>query len=75
MLDETTPKGVFKMLTVKDTAKRFGISERAVRRWVAEGTIPVTRSGNRAYINPNWLEDKLNKHGALDAMESKKGRD
>lgn len=39
------------MLTVRQTAERAGVSEYAVRRWVADGQVHCVRSGNKIYIS------------------------
>ena len=58
------------MLTIKGIARRFELSERAVRRWVASGVIPSTMSGNRAYIDPSWVRDKLDRDGTLEQISA-----
>lgn len=39
------------MLTIRETAARAGVSEYAVRRWVADGQIHHVRSGNKIYVS------------------------
>jgi hypothetical protein len=47
------------MLTVRQVALRGILPERALRRLVALGKIPVVRSGKVAYINYTRLCDQL----------------
>ena len=47
------------MLTVRQVAKRGILPERALRRLVSLGKIPVVRSGKTQYINFTSLIDQL----------------
>lgn len=56
------------VLTIRNAVLRarsenFEISEHAVRRWIAEGSLPVRRSGNRALIYYPALLDYLRSGG------------
>jgi excisionase family DNA binding protein len=53
------------VITIRQAAKKYKFSERAVRRWVKEEKIPVTMSGNRVYISGEWLENKLKRDGKI----------
>jgi len=48
------------MLTTRQVAKRGLLPERALRRLVAQGKIPVVRSGKVGYINYTALVEQLN---------------
>jgi hypothetical protein len=48
------------MLTVRQVAQRGVLPERALRRLVAQGKIPVVRSGKVQYINFAALVEQLN---------------
>ena len=48
------------MLTVRQTAQRGILPERALRRLVAQGKIPVVRIGKVMYINYTALLEQLN---------------
>jgi DNA-binding transcriptional MerR regulator len=54
------------MQAIRQVAKRLDLPERAIRAWVKQGIIPVTMSGNRAYISTTWLENKLRADGKLE---------
>ena len=54
------------MLSIRNLAREFGFTERSVRRWVADGLIPFTKCGNRVYISPAWVREKLEKYGTLE---------
>jgi excisionase family DNA binding protein len=41
-----------RLLTVPDVAQRLQVSERAVRRWIAEGRLPAVRLGRAVRIRP-----------------------
>ena len=56
------------MLSIRNLAREFGFTERAVRRWVSVGVIPATKCGNRAYIDPAWVRGKLEKDGTLEKV-------
>lgn len=58
------------MLTIKGIASEFGLSERSVRRWVADDVIPSTMCGNRAYIDPEWVRNKLERDGTLEQISA-----
>lgn len=58
------------MLTIKRAAVEFKISERAVRRLVKEGRIPVTWVGNRAYISEAWMRGKIERDGGLGRADA-----
>ena len=58
------------MLSIKSLAHEFGFAERAVRRWVADGIIPATKCGNRAYIDPAWVRNKLARDGTLERLKT-----
>ena len=60
------------MLSVKGLVREFGFPERAVRRWIADGLIPTTRCGNRAYIDPAWVRGKLEKDGTLEKLKTER---
>ena len=47
------------MLTVRQTAMRGILPERALRRLVAQNKIPVVRSGKTMYINYTRLCEQL----------------
>lgn len=55
------------MLTVKETATRAGVPERAIRRWIAEGKLHTVTSGNRFYIS--WASVVRFLTGEDDAAE------
>lgn len=55
------------MLTVKETVRRSGMPENAVRRWVKEGKVHYVKSGNRFYIAWSSVVSFLN--GSEDTME------
>ena len=57
------------MFTIKEAAKEFRISERAIRRLVKENKIPVTMVGNRAYISGDWVRAKLERDGSLEGAK------
>jgi len=43
-------------ITITEAARRFGVSSRTVRRWVADGTLPAIRGGGRTVrIDPSAL--------------------
>ena len=48
------------MLTVRQAARRRVLPERALRRLVALGKIPVVRSGKVMYLNYTALVEQLN---------------
>ena len=54
------------MVSIKNLAREFGFTERSVRRWVDDGLIPITKCGNRSYIDPTWVRAKLAKDGTLE---------
>lgn len=60
MLQATVIKDPPEMLTVRQTAKRGLLPERALRRLVAQGKIPVIRSGKTCYVNYTALVEQLN---------------
>jgi len=47
------------MLTARQVAKRGPLPERTIRRLIAEGKIPVVRSGKTMYINYTRLCEQL----------------
>jgi hypothetical protein len=53
------------METISQFTKRGILPERATRRLIAEGKIPVVRSGRTAYINVDLLIRKLAEQGTL----------
>lgn len=55
------------MLTVRETAKRAGMPEHAIRRWIAEGKLRTVTSGNRFYVS--WASVVRFLEGAADAAE------
>lgn len=55
------------MLGVRETAKRAGVPEHALRRWIAEGRLHTVTSGNRFYIS--WASVVRFLEGAADAAE------
>ena len=57
------------MKSIKGIVREFGFTERAVRRWVADGTIPATRCGNRSYVDPSWVRSKLERDGTLERRQ------
>ena len=44
------------LLTVKQVAEQLQVSERAVRRWIAVGTLRVRRYGRCVRIDPDDLD-------------------
>lgn len=50
------------MLTVKDTAKRFGLSEYFVRTKAKSGEIVAVPIGNKLLINSDKFSEYLNTH-------------
>ena len=48
------------MLTVKDTAKRFGLPEGFVRAKAKGGAFPAVESGKKLYINAAGFTEYLN---------------
>ena len=47
------------MLTIRQTAQRKILPERTIRRLVAQGKIPVVRSGKVMYLNYTRLCEEL----------------
>ena len=41
-----------RLLTVADISTALQVSERAVRRWIADGSLPVVRLGRAVRIRP-----------------------
>lgn len=54
-----TPSIARRMLTVAVAADRVDMSERSVRRWIAEGALRVHRLGRAVRIDEHDLEDFL----------------
>jgi len=48
-----------KLLTIRETAQRYGIPECAVRRWAKTGELSTIKSGSRVYIVPASVEQLL----------------
>jgi excisionase family DNA binding protein len=43
-------------MTIADAAKIHGLSERTLRRWIAEGRLVSMRIGNATHISPQAVE-------------------
>jgi excisionase family DNA binding protein len=43
-------------LTPRDVAKALGVSDKTVRRWIAEGRVAGVRIGGRLRVAPEALE-------------------
>jgi len=39
-----------KMFSVKEVAKKIGVTERTIRRWISEKKLPAYKIGFRVYI-------------------------
>ena len=58
-----TPHADEDLLTVADVAKQCQVSERTVRRWIADEGLKVVRPGPRLIrIRPRDLRDFLNRN-------------
>jgi len=55
------------MMTVSQLKKTGILPERAIRRIVAEGRVPVVKSGNRNYVNFDAFKRYL-ETGRVDAL-------
>jgi hypothetical protein len=53
------------ILTIRETAKAYGVAEFAVRNWTKAGAFPVLKAGSRCYINRNVFEQFLTKGGEV----------
>ena len=42
------------LLTVRQVAERWQVSERSIRRMIADGRLPVVRLGRAVRIPANW---------------------
>ena len=58
--------------TIRQTARRMGMSEYELRKGVKEGRIPYIMSGNRVKINIAMLIDILNAESANRLNADKK---
>lgn len=47
---------MIKMLTIREAAQSRNIPEYAVRRWVAEGTLPAVKSGKKYLLAAENLD-------------------
>ena len=54
-----TRQAARRVLTIRETAARYGFPEFAIRRLVKEGKLPVYKSGTRNYITPAIFEKYL----------------
>lgn len=52
-------------LTVSEAAKRCGVSDGTVRRWIQEGEVREVRVGKRHFVERKSLADYLGTSGAL----------
>lgn len=52
---ETRPAGPERLLTVSEYARIRGCSEKTVRRRIAEGKLPVVRTGRLVRIHPRHV--------------------
>lgn len=62
------------MLTVKDTAKRFGISENAIRQKAKNGEIVVTPIGKKILVNADKFIEYLNTNTLVPIEPSSKSK-
>ena len=60
MVEQTAITHKPEMLTVRQVALRGLLPERALRRLVAQGKIPIIRSGKTQYVNYTRLCEELN---------------
>ena len=47
------------VLTIRETAARYGYPEFAIRRLIKEGKLPVYKAGTRNYLTPAVFEKYL----------------
>lgn len=59
------------LLTVADVAAALKVSERAVRRWIADGDLPVVRLGRAVRIRPPDLA-RIARNGLPNASTARK---
>jgi excisionase family DNA binding protein len=43
-------------LTTADVAKRLGVTDRAIRKWIAAGRLPATKHGGRWLLDSNHVQ-------------------
>lgn len=51
--------GIDPLLTAQETAKVLRVSLRSVRRWIADGAIPVVRLGRKVLIRRSDLRSAI----------------
>jgi excisionase family DNA binding protein len=54
------------LLTVPDIAQHYQVSERSVRRWIANGMLPVVRLGRTVRIHPDEADALLARSSRRD---------
>ena len=47
------------VMTIKQTAQKYGIPEHALRKLVRKEVFPIIKAGNRTYISKSAFEDFL----------------
>lgn len=62
------------MLTVKETAKRFGMSENAIRQKAKNGEIVATTVGKKVLVNSGKFIDYLNTNTLVPVEPSPKSK-
>lgn len=58
-----------KLLTIRETARRYHLPECAVRRWAKTGELTSVKSGSRAYIIPASVDLMLDLHAGQTAAD------
>ena len=58
-MEQITRQTGRQVLTIRETAARYGFPEFAIRRLVKEGRLPVYKSGTRNYLTPAIFEKYL----------------
>jgi excisionase family DNA binding protein len=43
-------------LTTADAASRFGVTDRAIRKWIATGRLPAIKCGGQWLLNSNHIQ-------------------
>jgi excisionase family DNA binding protein len=43
-------------LTTAETARRLGVTDRAIRKWIALGRLPATKCGGRWLLDRNHVQ-------------------
>lgn len=66
---DSTPLPV--MLTVKETAKTFGIAQHFARQLALSGKVYAVRAGSKILINAQSVSDYFNNSKLTDSEESK----